>query len=45
MVMQDINLRNFIVQKDRIYGIDFELCEEGCITEELDHLQVMKRET
>lgn len=29
LVYQDINLRNFLLYEDRIYGIDFECCEQG----------------
>ena len=30
-IMNDINLRNFLINNNKIYGIDFELCEEGKI--------------
>ncbi len=35
IIIQDINFRNFIVDQDRIYGVDFELCKEGDIVGEL----------
>ncbi|MEL7646900.1 MAG: hypothetical protein AAGU76_02345 [Sedimentibacter sp.] len=31
MILDDVNLRNFIIHDDEIYGIDFELCSKGRI--------------
>lgn len=31
MILEDVNLRNFIIHDDEIYGIDFELCRKGKI--------------
>ncbi|QSX05298.1 hypothetical protein JYG23_11515 [Sedimentibacter sp. zth1] len=30
-IMGDINLHNFILKDDMIYGMNFESCKEGCI--------------
>ena len=30
-IINDINLRNFLVNNNKVYGIDFELCKEGRI--------------
>ena len=33
--MGDVNLRNFLVKNNQVYGIDFEDCRIGCIAEDV----------
>lgn len=37
-ILKDVNLRNFIIKNDVIYGLDFELCEEGSIVSDIGSL-------
>lgn len=34
-IINDINLRNFLVNNNKVYGIDFELCSEGKIESDI----------
>lgn len=36
--LNDISLTNFMIRKDKIYGIDFEMCKEGTIESDIGKL-------
>lgn len=37
-ILKDVNLRNFVIRNNVIYGLDFELCEEGSIVSDIGSL-------
>ena len=37
-ILKDVNLRNFLIVKDKLYGIDFELCGKGEIEKDIGTL-------